>query len=457
MSIAWNCACGKHLKAPDGSEGKRARCPACGQINLVPTPEPEPEPMVADGDSPFDEYDLAETPAPLARQTVAAPLASDEAVTPPVYQSRAARQEEADDDDDLPLSENRGRTWRDFTYLVLLLAMLPLVVTSFSKDKATIIDRLEQSVQHHPEVEDKLATALNSKKGGLDDLINIFPGHKLDGAFLERGTMVHWLFALLSAGTFLTLMLFLFHKGSARAKNLLLTGLFTGTAGIILLLGFQYVAEWTQGFWVRGRSILVLLFYIVKFIGYSYTAADDPTNGFLGSFFGYTFGVGLCEELCKALPLILLIRNLPQGASWRTACLWGLASGVGFGVAEGIMYSGRYYNGIEGGEAYVVRFVSCVALHAVWAAAVAICLYKFRSNVAGAEHPAAVLFTIVVIALPSIILHGLYDTLLKKDYQAYALVVALISFVYLVFLIEWSQLKRDDGDQPRRGGRLAMA
>jgi hypothetical protein len=62
MSIAWNCACGKHLKAPDGSEGKRARCPACGQINQVPTPQLEP--VVAEGDSPFDEYALAETPAP---------------------------------------------------------------------------------------------------------------------------------------------------------------------------------------------------------------------------------------------------------------------------------------------------------------------------------------------------------------------------------------------------------
>jgi RsiW-degrading membrane proteinase PrsW (M82 family) len=217
------------------------------------------------------------------------------------------------------------------------------------------------------------------------------------------------------------------------------------------------VAEWTQGFWVRGRSILVLIFYIVKFIGYSYTAADDPTNGFAASFFGYTFGVGLCEELCKALPLILLIRNLPSGASWRTACLWGLASGVGFGVAEGIMYSGRYYNGIQGGDAYVVRFVSCVALHAIWAAAVAIGLFKFRNEIAGAENLWAMLFTAAIIAMPSIILHGLYDTLLKKDYQSYALVVALISFVYLVCLIEWSQLKRDDGDQPRRRGRLAMA
>jgi RsiW-degrading membrane proteinase PrsW (M82 family) len=383
-------------------------------------------------------------------------MAMDEVITPPAYQSRAARQDE-EDDDDLPLSENQRRTWRDFTYLVLLLAMLPLIVSSFSKERATLFDRLDQSVEHHPEVKDKLVAAFKSKNGGLDEVINVFPGHRLDGAFLERGTQFHWLFALISAGTFLTLMLFLFSRGSARAKNLLLTGLFTGTGGIILLLGFQYVAGWTQGYWVRGRGIIVLIFYIVKFVGYSYTAADDPTNGFAASFFGYTFGVGLCEEICKALPLILLIQNLPQKADWRTACLWGLASGVGFGVAEGIMYSGRYYNGIEGGEAYVVRFVSCVALHAIWAAAVAIGLYKFRNEIASSENFWAMLLTIVVIAMPSIILHGLYDTLLKKDYHAYALAVALISFAYLVCLIEWSQLKRDDGDQPRRRGRLATA
>jgi RsiW-degrading membrane proteinase PrsW (M82 family) len=151
----------------------------------------------------------------------------------------------------------------------------------------------------------------------------------------------------------------------------------------------------------------------------------------------------LCEEIVKALPLIVLVNNLPTGATWRTACLWGLASGVGFGVAEGIMYSGRYYNGIGGGEIYVVRFVSCVALHAVWSASVAIPLFSFRGEIANSESLGSTFGTTISLAIPCIVLHGLYDTLLKKDFELYALLVALASVGYLVFLVEWSQLKRE--------------
>ena len=70
------------------------------------------------------------------------------------------------------------------------------------------------------------------------------------------------------------------------------------------------------------------------------------------------------EELCKLGPLLWYWHRY-QGIPWRTACVWGLASGVGFGVSEGIMYSQEFYNGIENGMTYLVRFASCVARNAV--------------------------------------------------------------------------------------------
>jgi RsiW-degrading membrane proteinase PrsW (M82 family) len=417
------------------------------------------------GDNPFDPYDLAEEPkaAPAARGprlVVKAPPAVDYAsagaVTPAPYRPAAARARD-EDDDDLPLGAGGGgagaRTWRDFTYFVLLLAMLPLVVSSFARERGNILEQIEQSVMHHPEVKARLETMPESAE--LGDMINVFPGHRLDGAFLPRDSMLHWVFAAGSVVLFLTVLMLLFSPGSAPAKSLLLTGVFTGTVGIVLLIGFQLVAGWTDGVWVRGRGIIVLLFYIVKFIGFSYYAADDPSNGFAASFFGYTFGVGLCEEVCKALPLIVMVQNLKPGATWRTACLWGLASGVGFGVAEGIMYSARYYNGIGEGDIYLVRFVSCVALHGTWAAAVAILLFKARGQIESSEGIGGMLFTTAIIAMPSIVLHGLYDTLLKKDYKLYALAVALVSFLYLACLIEWSQWKREESEGG--GRRLARA
>jgi RsiW-degrading membrane proteinase PrsW (M82 family) len=104
-------------------------------------------------------------------------------------------------------------------------------------------------------------------------------------------------------------MRLLFEPGGSSAMHLLTVGAVTGTIGIISLLAFQWIAEFTQGFWLRGGSIIVVLFYIVKLIGFSYHAALDPENGFALSFLGFTCGVGLCEELTKILPVVFLVGN----------------------------------------------------------------------------------------------------------------------------------------------------
>ena len=78
-------------------------------------------------------------------------------------------------------------------------------------------------------------------------------------------------------------------------------------------------------------------------------------------------GPKIIEEACKIVPLFVLYQY-KKSITWRTAVMWGLASGVGFGVNEGILYSETFYNGITPAMQYVVRFVSCVALHAIWSA-----------------------------------------------------------------------------------------
>src|SRR5439155_8730084 len=158
---------------------------------------------------------------------------------------------------------------------------------------------------------------------------------------------------------------------------------------------------------------------------------------FFVSWFGFTFGVGLCAEICKALPLLVHYRNHQTSfLSWRAACLIGLISGVGFGVSEGITYSSDFYNGLAGGDTYLVRFVSCVALHAVWTGAAAIFIYKQQALLQSAENIWAVMgYSIVLVSVP-MVLHGLYDTLLKKDYHVLALIAAVASFAWLTFQIE---------------------
>ena len=340
----------------------------------------------------------------------------------------------------------RSGAVREYLYLLILLALIPLGISLFrsGSGESDAAQRLKSMIQKHPEIAAKVRELKESEEASEEDLFAVLPGHRIEGSLLARDTWWHWAFALLSAAAFMGVMVLMFPPGYAARTHLLWTGLFTATAGIILLIAFQFVANFTQGWWVRGRSIIVLLFYIVKFIGFSYRCADDPNNGFLLSFMGFTFGVGLCEEIVKAIPLIWHFKS--KGTmGWRTACLWGFASGVGFGVAEGIMYSSRYYNGIDAGEHYIVRFVSCVALHAVWSASVGIFLWKHQGLLHEAEGFFGVMVNAMAIVSVPMVLHGAYDTMLKKDMNSWALLVAAVSFAWMVFQIETAKRADPDG------------
>jgi RsiW-degrading membrane proteinase PrsW (M82 family) len=186
---------------------------------------------------------------------------------------------------------------------------------------------------------------------------------------------------------------------------------------------------------------------VFALIGLSYSMALDPEMGFSPSFIGFTLGVGLCEELTKAIPLLIYYK-IGNTQSWRGAFLWGLASGAGFGVAEGIMYSADFYNGLAGPGIYIVRFVSCVALHAIWTGSVGISINQ-RQYLLRDEQEHWILYVLAVlwmIAIP-MVLHGLYDTLLKKELEFLALVVAAASFGYLAWQI--SRLRTSDDEDER--------
>jgi RsiW-degrading membrane proteinase PrsW (M82 family) len=155
----------------------------------------------------------------------------------------------------------------------------------------------------------------------------------------------------------------------------------------------------------------------------------------LVSFLGYTFGVGLCEEVVKAIPVIAYYKDTRR-PDWRVACSWGFASGVGFGVAEAVMYSGSHYNGTASGDVYLTRFVSCVALHATWSVSVALFIHANRSVLDGNFEWYEYIPRVIYLVSVPMVLHGLYDTALKKEYNWLALAAALASFGWLAFCIE---------------------
>lgn len=207
----------------------------------------------------------------------------------------------------------------------------------------------------------------------------------------------------------------------------------------------QWIAEFTQGMVLVGLGPKVIVFYVLKFIGYSYRAALDPENAFVLSLLGFTLGVGFCEELTKVLPVWWRARGSDR-LDPRGIVALGFASGVGFGVSEGVTYSQDMYNGIEPVLIYVVRFVSCVGLHAVWAATAGLTLYR-RVDVVAAEggFVGKVVTLMGVLAVP-MLLHGLYDTALKRDLNLLALATAVVSFGWFFW-----QLVQVEEQGPRRG------
>lgn len=458
------------MKAREEFAGKKTKCPHCGAVQAIPALKPATDLSTASYEPNLD-WLRANPPGGEAERDLFPNHGSLEA-TPP-YPSLPRQPEGADPDGALARSpstytrapgEKRSRDAAIKTprgranvsrsggfYWLFLLALVPLVIITFVRDKSKPADRLAKTIENAPpEVQERIVAvlgALEKDQGSSEDLFQVLPDHKLDSAaFLGRDSKLHWVFALVSAAAFLFLIALIYSNAGGPIPHLAGIALFTGTVGIILLLGFQLAAQFTQGFWFRGRGVITLVFYIVKFIGWSYSSALDPDSNFVLSAVGFTFGVGLCEELCKMIPIAFYFhRNFDRDSmDWRGAFVWGLASGVGFGVSEGIMYAGDHYNGISGGMIYLVRFVSCVGLHAIWAGAAAISIFRKRELLHRAESGFAYFLSLLWIIAVPMTLHGLYDTLLKKDFELYALLVGVLSFGWLAFCVLSAQGEADD-------------
>ena len=372
--VRFFCSCGARLSATARFVGRTIDCPGCGK------PAPVPAASASGG------------------------------LTRPVStrrQSTAYR----------PSSRPDG--WRSIARFGMLAALIPLAIFTFTvKDDLKV--RREESRKQYPEVAKKFRTPMLTEAEVL-----AFPSHRIEGAAFSRKTSVHWAIALLTALVFWEFILIIQPMGNSTSRQLWAVGAFTGTIGILMLLVVT----------VLGVVAMVLDIPILKYLGYSYGAATDPNNGFVASMIGFTVGVGFLEELCKALPLYWHYRKAAT-LDARGAVVWGLATGIGFGVSEGISYSGNFYNGVSGGGIYIVRFISCVSLHAVWSATVAILIWKRQDRIHHLERFYQWIPILFWTLSSSMVIHGFYDTCLKKEYGAAALAAASFSFGVFFWLYD---------------------
>jgi RsiW-degrading membrane proteinase PrsW (M82 family) len=374
MSVFLRCQCGKdNLVDADQSAGVLA-CIRCGR----PLPVEAAKPVT------FDAHGRAVPATPEVNPT-AHPAAALE-------------------------SAESSHSPREYLYWALPLALLPLAFALGQPPDDTEA-RFHRTINEAPPgVKHRIQQLERDPFATLDDLFDVLPGNKIIGAFAPRTTKIHWAFAGASVAVFLCLAMATFPHGGTKPVVLLVVGLFTATAGIMLLLMVQ------------------------PFFMFTVHDVLDDTSDFTISLFGYILGVGLFEELAKLLPVIWRMRRGLM--RWRAACLWGLASGAGFGVAEGIFYSEQFYNGVSTIDSYFVRFASCVALHAIWSASASLSLCALSRTVGDAQDKAVLAFVILrAIAVPAV-LHGIYDVALQYQFDIAALIVALISFGWLACQIE---------------------
>jgi RsiW-degrading membrane proteinase PrsW (M82 family)/DNA-directed RNA polymerase subunit RPC12/RpoP len=438
--------CSKQFKAATQLQGKRLNCPSCKNDFVV-------------------KATLAIAPSSQTTKQLA-PAGLPRAAPPGISPVRKPLQAAKLPDVAQPKQESSRRGDRPrFLFFAFVLTLLPLILQTLNASN-DIEQRFARTLSAHPEIADKIENLSE------DDLFELLPGDRIEGAHLSRSSRTHWVYAAIAASAFCGMVWLLFECGATPVWHWLIVLSATATVGIISLIAFQWIAEATQGVWLTGRSILVALFYIVKFIGFSYRAAMDESYGFLASFFGFTCGVGFCEELTKALPVIVLL-HAKENVGWRSACVLGLASGVGFGVMEGIMYSGHFYNGLMSYDIYLTRFISCVALHATWTAAAAVMAEQSMAGFETTETLDWCKQLLYILAVPMIlldwckqllyilavpmILHGLYDTLLKREMGGYALLVAVISFAWLAFMLERARTVEEHAAPPRVAGAAAWS
>jgi RsiW-degrading membrane proteinase PrsW (M82 family) len=170
---------------------------------------------------------------------------------------------------------------------------------------------------------------------------------------------------------------------------------------------------------------------------------------------GYIFGVGVPEEVCKALVLfILLWRNGPQRP--QALLFYGLISGLGFGIYEGVKYQTQQNfefairaSGQPGArfaaEYYLlnlVRLTTLPFLHAIWTGMAGYFIGfagQFRDRKRG--------LILVAIALPAF-LHGTYNSFGDAIGILIALISVLALNLYLATTVEFERLLHQ-----RRGKR----
>ena len=235
--------------------------------------------------------------------------------------------------------------------------------------------------------------------------------------------------------TYAAIIHYLKPKSLPLGRVLLVAG-FTAVFGILTLLLLQFLAAIavSTNFRFLFHGSIGLLFLVLKLIGLAYhlTTSSDIWLRWVG----FVFGVGLCEETVKLLPLVaLIIWRVDRVLSVHTFLALGFASGVGFGIGEAL-YCYSPWCGNYGAGSNVIRWYSVIPSHAIYTTVCAAFLWRLADKLEysdGFWQRAGVVATAAAIMA---FVHGTYDTVCSLGVVV-ALVMDTLLFGVLLWVVRW--------------------
>jgi hypothetical protein len=183
----------------------------------------------------------------------------------------------------------------------------------------------------------------------------------------------------------------------------------------------------------KGRFLIIFVFVTLFLIGGGYAIADI-TDSFLLRLLGFTGGVGLLEELSKAVAGLFLYRRFFMKHNHGLFVAFALA-GLGFGIGEAFHYFGIYNEDNRGLLIYLLRAFWCMPLHSAWAIIIVSfgeqqLLKQIDDNTGSIENTDKFIM-LLLVSTPSILLHGFYDTFASYG-DKWMWLVGILSF-FLAF------------------------
>jgi protease PrsW len=162
----------------------------------------------------------------------------------------------------------------------------------------------------------------------------------------------------------------------------------------------------------------------------SFLYALTKSENIISQIVGFVFGVGVTEEIIKAIPIYYILKKSTVPLFPQTAVLYGLLSGIGFGVLEGVDYQTSTNTTLEYSQAFfmnIARLTSLPFLHAIWCGISSYFLSfsflypKFRKGL-----------MVLSVMIPAT-LHGLYDVF---GWSLIGLAICVLSVICLMYYLK---------------------